>query len=372
MRILFVCRSFHDMAGGIERMATWMMNEMNERGHQIGLITWDHEGAAPHYLMSKNIMWYKLNIGNPDYLATWAERIKRQCKIRQLTKEFNPDVVIAFQVGTFLAVRLAIVGLNYPVIAAERNSTDIYRHIRNGLFHQLISNICLIFSKRITVQLPSYVSKYPSYLRSRISVIPNPAIYANEIEEYTGEKRRQKYILCLGRLSYQKNHEFLLRSYSLISSKYPDWCLIIIGDGDYNEKLIALKKELLLGEQCQFFEKTNNVSEWYNKAAFLVLPSLWEGFPNVLLEAFSHHLPAIGLESTSGVNELIVHGENGLLCEKNEGEFAKSMELLMTNNKMRAAMGVEATICVKKYEIINISNQWEELFLKIAKNSINK
>ncbi len=371
MRILFVCRSFHDMAGGIERMAIWMMNELDARNHQIGLITWDHDDAVSHYFLSKNILWNKLNIGDPDCQATWTERIKRQRKIRQLTKEFNPDVIIAFQVGAFLAVRLAIIGCNYPIVAAERNSTDMYKYIRNGCFHKLISSIFLIFSTRITVQLPSYVGKYPLYLRSRISVIPNPAIYSQETEKCTESKKRQKIILCLGRLSYQKNHEFLLSSFSLISSKYPDWRLIIIGDGECHEKLMTLKNKLLLGEQCQFLGKTKNVSEWYKKSSFLVLPSLWEGFPNVLLEAFAHSLPAIGFESTSGVNELIVHGQNGLLSVNNEKQFGKSMELLITNNKMRNDMGIAATLDAKKYEINNISNQWEELFLKIVKNNIN-
>jgi len=363
MRILFVCRNFHDMAGGIERMATWIMNEMDRRGHQVCLITWDKKDAVSHYEMSKNILWNKLDIGNPAHKATWIERIKRQRKIRCFSKKFSPDVIIAFQIGAFLATRLAVVGFNYPVIAAERNSTDIYKHIRNGCFHQLVRNVFLIFSKRITVQLASYISKYPFYLRPKISVIPNPAIYAQDIDECTESKSREKYILCLGRLSYQKNHEFLLRSYALISSKYPDWYLAIVGDGDYAEKLIALKNELLLGEQCQFFEQTKNVSEWYNKSEFIVLPSLWEGFPNVLLEAFSHRLPAIGLESTSGVNELIIHGENGLLSEANEKKFAKSMELLMINDKMRMDMGVAATSSTEKYKISNISNLWEDLFM---------
>ena len=56
MRILFVCRNFHDMAGGIERMATWIMNEMNEKGHQVSLITWDKEDAVPHYEISEKIL----------------------------------------------------------------------------------------------------------------------------------------------------------------------------------------------------------------------------------------------------------------------------------------------------------------------------
>jgi len=354
------------MAGGIERMATWIMNEMNEKGHQVCLITWDKEDAVPHYEISKKILWNKIDIGNPNYKATWIERIKRQRKIRHFSKNFSPDVIITFQIGAFLATRLAVIGFNYPVIAAERNSTDIYKHIRNGFFHQLIRDFFLIFSKHITVQLPSYIDNYPFYLRSRISVIPNPNIYTQDTNKYTKSKSREKYILCLGRLSYQKNLEFLLRSYALISSKYPDWCLAIVGDGEYAEKLIKLKNKLSLGEQCQFFEQTKNVSEWYNKSKFIVLPSLWEGFPNVLLEAFSHYLPAIGLKSTSGVNELIIHGENGLLSETDEKIFAKSMELLMINKKIRTDMGMVASLSTDKYKISNISNLWENLFLNLS------
>ena len=59
-------------------------------------------------------------------------------------------------------------------------------------------------------------------------------------------------------------------------------------------------------EQC-------DVDYWYQNSSFFVFPSLWEGFPNALVEAFREGLPAIGLRSTSGVNQLIVDKKNGLV-----------------------------------------------------------
>ena len=53
--ILFACRNFNNMAGGIERMASMIMNEMVKRGHKVHLITWDSINSKSHYYLNPKI-----------------------------------------------------------------------------------------------------------------------------------------------------------------------------------------------------------------------------------------------------------------------------------------------------------------------------
>ena len=204
-KILFACRNFNNMAGGIERMASIIMNEMVKRGYKVVLLTWDPINSNSHYSLNPEICWHKLDLGPSDIKASWILRFQRQLVIRKIVKNENPSVVIGFQVGTFLAIRLALLGLFIPTIAAERNSPDLFNYLKNGKRNRFLASLALSLSNIITVQLESYKYKYPLFLRSRIVTISNP-IYPCKEPAYPNERiKPPKRILNVGRLYYQKN-----------------------------------------------------------------------------------------------------------------------------------------------------------------------
>ncbi|WP_258548982.1 glycosyltransferase family 4 protein [Thalassospira profundimaris] len=365
--VLFVCRNFHRMAGGVERMATAMMNEMVKRGFKVGLLTWDEKNAEAHYDLAPQIEWMQLDMGHPDKAAGWRLRLRRQIRIRSLIKNFKPDVTIAFQVGAFIATKTALLGTKIPIIAAERNSPDLFDHIQHGKRLRRRSNLFLATSDCITVQLESYRMKYPAFLRKRIVSIPNPVWQPLKSPHINSQAAPKQLILSMGRLSYQKNQTFLLRAFALIANKNPDWTLALVGDGEAASELRKLADELKLTDQVIFAGSVKNVSDWYEKSAFLAFPSLWEGFPNALVEALSHGIPAIGLQSTSGVNELLQDGYNGLLVTSTEAAFADAMQRMIVSPDMLQDMGKMAIESVKNYEASHIFDRWQKLFTDLAK-----
>ena len=96
-------------------------------------------------------------------------------------------------------------------------------------------------------------------------------------------------------------------------------------------------------------EQLKNVDYWYQNSSFFVFPSLWEGFPNALVEALREGLPAIGLASTSGVNQLIKNKTNGLLVDSNEIAFASAMEEMINNKSFRKNAGKQASFSIQRY-----------------------
>ena len=354
------------MAGGIERMATLIMNQMVKRGFRVGLITWDPNDAVAHYALDDAVDWMKLDLGDTANRAGWALRLQRQISLRSMAKEFRPDVAIGFQVGTFLAARTAMLGLGIPMIAAERNSPDLFDFISGGDKQRQRADLALCMADCVTVQLDSYFKKYPANLRDRIVSIPNPVQPIKNPAFPNEDKNPPKRILHVGRLSYQKNQTFLVKAFALIAKGNPDWHLALVGEGEKRAEIEQLINDLGLDKQVELVGAVTDVDEWYRKSAFLAFPSLWEGFPNALVEAFRQGLPALGFEQTAGVNELLRHKETGLLTTADEMSFAYALQTMIEDLAFRQRAGRNAQVSVLPYEPEAIFQQWATLFTKLA------
>lgn len=128
---------------------------------------------------------------------------------------------------------------------------------------------------------------------------------AIEIEKYSfnkglREKIRKQYTLedtfCIGhvgRFMSQKNHEFLIDIFNEIHKKIPQSRLLLVGDGDDIDKIKNKVKKLKIEKYVFFTGNINNVREMYQAMDVLVLPSLYEGLPVVLIEAQAAGLSCI-------------------------------------------------------------------------------
>ena len=164
MNLLIVCRSFNNMAGGIERMAAALMNAMCARGHDVSLLTWDSADAQSFYDLDKRINWHSLNLGTHERKAGWILRLRRMWKMRRTVRDINPGVILAFQHGTFLATRLYTAGQGIPVIAAEREAPARFEHLKAGKWQELIYQ-----SFRLAHKITHPVRKLPDGLSGLVA-----------------------------------------------------------------------------------------------------------------------------------------------------------------------------------------------------------
>jgi glycosyltransferase involved in cell wall biosynthesis len=369
MKLLLVCRAFDNVAGGVERMGTALMNEMCRRGHEVSLLTWDRSEAEAFYKFDKRITWHTLDMGNYLQKAGWMLRFKRARRVRRLVKQLNPSLILAFQHGTFLSMRLFTYGLGIPTIAAERNAPSRLDHLKAGRYRNLIFQSFRL-ATRITIQCESYRNEYPTYLRSRIVTIPNPVFQAQSHACPQGEPGHPKTLLSIGRLSYQKNYLVLIQAFAALNKEFPNWRLVIAGEGEDRPRLEAEIADRGLGGKVTLPGATKNVGSLYNESHLLCLPSRWEGFPNVLAEALSHGLPAVGFEGCAGVRDLIQQGENGLLAEGNGNvkSLTRCLRTLMEDDAMRVRMGEAGIRSVEPYNPQHIFDTWEKFFNEVARS----
>ncbi len=369
MRVLFVGRKFGGVAGGVERSVITLLNELQARGHKSSLLTWDTSDAQTHYRLNPGIEWIKLDAGNPKVKASWRLRWRRQQRIRRAVSELAPDVIVGFQHGAFLAVRIATLGMGIPVVAAERNAPQRFDYLRRGRY-RIFTFLSFLFATRITIQFENYRRYYPWFLRSRMVHIPNPVARANVLAKPAGKTGGMKILLMVGHLSYQKNPSVLVSAFSELSEQFPDWELHIVGDGEYRPQIEGQIAQLKLTNSIILRGVHKDISALYQSAHLFCLPSLWEGFPNALAEALAHGLPAVGFEECAGVNHLIRHRHNGLLAKgnSNAATLAASLGELMQDATQRAAMGAEAVHSVSQYTPERVFAAWEHLLTSLGNN----
>ena len=367
MRLMISCRAIDNMAGGVERQAIALANEMARRGHDVSLLTLDHERAEAFYEINDSVHWYKLGMGDPKVRADWSLRVKRMGKVRKIMRDFRPDTILAFQDGMFTTLFLYTLGMEIPIVAAERETPHRYDYV-TYCKPRSFTFALLRFARHITVQCGSYVSSYPKPLQKKIVVIPNSVYSAPKHAEPKGEEGKDKIILCVGRLTYQKNQLVLLEAFSRLHKKYSNWRVQLVGEGDKRAEIEEKVRVLSLEKKIEFVGTVTNISDYYAGAHILCIPSYWEGFPNVLAEGLAHGLPAIGFEECGGIKDLIEHEGNGLIAKgmNNTDSLTDALDRLMQNDEMRQVMGQRAIESVKPYAPDIVYDKWES-FLKDVK-----
>ena len=363
MRILFAARAIDKMAGGVERMVITIMNSLVTRGHHVALFTWDRAAATAFYPMASDITWHRLSLGDPSKKANGLRILRRITAIRSIVRRERSQVVVCFQEGPFISLRLYALGLRIPFIAAERNAPTRFEHTRVGNWQRLVF-ASFRLARLVIIQCESYRKLYPEILHDRIVTIPNPVLPASLHARPNERAPNGRYmLLSVGRLGFQKNYDVLIAAFALLVQDFPDWDLSIVGDGEDREKLTRLVAAYDLSARVVLARTRERIEDSYASAHCFVLSSRWEGFPNALSEAMAHGLPAVGFADCAGVRDLIIPGHCGLLAEGNgdAASLARTLAVLLSNPDLRVTMGQAARARVREFAIEPIIDRWEEV-----------
>lgn len=177
----------------------------------------------------------------------------------------------------------------------------------------------------------------------------------------------EKRLVSVGRLSLEKGYMDLLKIYSILVVKHPDWQLDIIGDGSEKENLEKFILEHNLGDKVILhgFQKKDYIDKVLHHSSIYIMTSYTESFGIVLLEAMSHGLPCIAFDSAEGARELINSGMNGYLIKnRSYAAMIKKIEDLMKSYDIRKKIGMAGRKSIKKYTSEIVSEQWYNLIEK--------
>ena len=169
--------------------------------------------------------------------------------------------------------------------------------------------------KRLSEDLSRHINK-------KVTTIYSPSFDRNIISKSNKKiklSKKFKYILNVSRFSKRKDHATTLRAFKIVKSKLKNIKLILIGYGTELATVKSLAKELKINRDIIIINKTYNPYPYMKKSDLLILTSIYEGFPNVLVESLTIGTPVISTNANAGASEIVLNGKGGELI--NIGDY---------------------------------------------------
>ena len=217
-----------------------------------------------------------------------------------------------------------------------------YDHIRLSKIN--IGFLSLIFAKKITVQLESYWNDYPFFVRGRIKVIPN--LIERPLDSYKMPSLNSATVSMMGRLCAQKNFITVLEQINNSDYLPKNFKVKIAGEGD-DRKMIENRFRDIINEKFFLLGNVSDCNKFLTGTSIFCFPSLWEGYPNALVEALRNGLPIVTTKRMAHLVKFVEHRINALIVQ--DEEILSALTFLLENNSLLKKMSFES---YKKYEIL--------------------
>ena len=176
-----------------------------------------------------------------------------------------------------------------------------------------------------------------------------------------------RVVLAAGRLTKQKGFKRLIPVWAQVAAAHPDWTLRIFGHGYQEDKLRELVAEHGVGDSVQLMGHTSRLHDEMRRASVFVMPSRFEGFPMILLEAMSCGLPPVVYDFPNGARELVTDGVNGRLVPNGDGDgLARALAQLMEDDELRRKLANQARAVVDDYTLEHVAARWDEIFTDLV------
>jgi len=311
-----------------------------------------------------------------------------------MKKKYNIDTTISFLTGSNL-VNILSKNDDKIIISVRSFISKNLNGFYGGILKFLIKKIYNKANKVIAVSkvLKNDLIENYNIDRNRINVIYNP-YDIEKIIKMSKKPLKKEYrnifsnttIVNMGRLTKAKGQWHLLRVFKKVKEKIPDLQLVILGKGELEEYLINLTNKLNLSASVHFLGFQNNPFNFIAKSDLYVFPSLFEGFPNALVEAMTCGVPVISADCKSGPREILAPNSNikqeingidyvdyGVLvgvCDDKfydynidltnpEIKLYEAIITLLNNNNLRKKYSELAINRIEDFNIESIIKEWE-------------
>ena len=300
---------------------------------------------------SKN---YKKNILSKTHYKIWTLYF-----IRTSCKNINPNVVLSFNERYNNIVLLSLLGTKLKTFVSDRNNP--YMNI--GKLHHFLRNRLYRKCSGVIAQTETAKKVLSSNTKNKnIRVIPNP-LHEITTGNNGSSAKKKKIILNVGRNVSQKNQLELVEIFS--HCNYKDWELKILGNGPLNQELIEKTKELNLQQHVQILDFSKEIDTFYSEATIFAFTSLYEGFPNALVEAMAYGLPCVSYDCPTGPADIIKDGVNGFLVGLNDKkQFQEKLNNLIDSKALRESISIESIKVNQKYALKKITDNYLNFILE--------
>jgi glycosyltransferase involved in cell wall biosynthesis/SAM-dependent methyltransferase len=292
--------------------------------------------------------------------------------VRGLSK-LDPDIVHCWLFSANLWGRLACLFLpRIRVIATERVEGDWkrwYHRVIDRLLLALRTDILLANSRGVI----AYCYERECLRLDKVRLVFNAIDVKERVRVSHENATRQRIIVTMSRLTDQKGIDCFIRTAKNVLKEYPNAEFRIYGEGEKKADYQRLAQQEGIQNKVCFKEKERVDTILYDADLYLSA-SRFEGLPNAIMEAMAHGVPVVAT-NIGGTNELIAHGQTGLLAEKNDDkELAVCVLKVLRDIRYGEELGAAGREHINKNFLItdvvkDLEHVYEELMGKRGKSA---
>ncbi len=379
VKVLFVIPNF--WMGGAERVLSVLLEHLDRNKIQPFCIVYDLRRT---YKVPEDVKMHCLNLpGTDSKFKKIVYTLKRIIKIKRIIKKEEPDIVFSFlhkvNLLTIFTMLLAYILKNKgktKLFISERTTISVhlkkckrgYREITKFLIKHFYPMADKVIANSLGIK-EDLIMNF-NFSEGKIDVIYNPVDIAEidklsqeEVVEHPWFQEDIPVIINVGSLNIPKAQSYLLKAFKLVRDKVRSR-LVILGEGEKEYELKQLAEDLRITDDVAFLGFQGNPFKFVRKSSVFVLSSIYEGFPNVLIEAMACGVPVVSTRCPSGPAEIITDSVNGFLVPvKDEVKLAEAILQIITNPDMAASMAYEAKISVAKFDVKTAIKEYEKLLI---------
>ncbi|TCO89992.1 glycosyltransferase involved in cell wall biosynthesis [Bacteroides heparinolyticus] len=394
MNILFMYNGmFHPLRGGLERVSDLLCREFVRRGHCVFYLhhTYDEKMSGYSYPASMSFF--------PNSSVT--ELKENGAFYRNFLIQNKIDIVIVQNPMDYHKLCAFSKDLRHVKVVSVIHCNPLYMYhhmhllmwrLRNDTFIEKIKRVARV------IKMPKRKRTYLEWLRgcydgafantdlvcllsekfipelrsirikhfdiNKTIAIGNPNTYPLQDISIN---RKKKQILYVGRIEwYQKRVDRMVVIWKKLYKQFPDWELVIVGDGSFKQEL----EQKAVGLERIAFVGWKDPESYYRDAAILCLTSDFEGWGMVLTEAMTFGTVPVAFNTYAAVTEIIENGCTGILVKPfSYSRFAGKLAMLMRDDALRTKMAASGKAYVRRFDIQRVADRWESVFRNLKDGS---
>ena len=294
-------------------------------------------------------------------------------ELAQFMKSHHFDIVQTWIFAANTYGRVAAHLAKVPVVVVSEMAVDLWKG-RSELFfdrklarwcNRIIGNSQAVYDFYKKIGIPE---ERLAMIYSGIDPTTPPPVDGAAVRESLGLPADCPLVLFAGRLAEQKRVDDLIKALDLLQHVMPELRTIIAGDGDLRETLENLARSYKLTERVHFLGHRDDVPRLMAASNVVVLPSSYEGLPNLILEAMRHSKPVVAT-AAPGTTEVVSDGETGLLVPVGAPQqLAKALREILRDPELARRLGEAGHARLETdFRLDTMISQYSDLYESLAR-----
>jgi glycosyltransferase involved in cell wall biosynthesis len=351
MKIVHLTKKYPDAWGGDAVIVSNLEREQTKLGHKISILT----PNCPEIRAEENVFKFGLRDKAPNLDRLTVRRVLSLFILFfsgfKYLGRLKPDIIHTHSAdfGFFIAIsaklyRIPVVNTCHGVSFPDKQYSFIKRFVERVFLKYAGFKRIIVVEKNILNFFEGAGIKNAVYIPNGVDL----GRFAKEKAVLKADKKVR--FLFVGRLEEQKGCRYLIQAARILIEKTQNFVILVVGDGSQRGILDNLTEENNLGSYMTFLGgvEDKKLRELYCTSDVFILPSIWEGLPLTLLEAWSAKLPVI-VTNVGAIRDICVDERNGLIVRSKDPEsIADAMLRMIGDEELRRRLAKNGAELVRR------------------------